>query len=98
MRHLLRNLWINRPSAKRRRQREWCATLHAAGLTVRDVERLAEYNAQAAGGLLHPEDYVTWMADLQARYNRAVTNTSYSAWMADLQARYNRAVTRRAEL
>lgn len=70
--HALSQMWTNRPSARRRRQQEWAAALHDAGLTLRDVERLAEYNAQVSGGILHSESYTAWMADLQARYNRAV--------------------------
>lgn len=71
----LHNLWINRPAARRRRQRQWVTALHAENLTMRDVERLAEYNAQVSGGLLHSENYMAWMADLQERYDRAISST-----------------------
>jgi hypothetical protein len=57
--------------ATRRFRRAWVAALHAEGMTVIDVKRLARYNTRVSQGILHSAGWMTQMADLQARYNRA---------------------------
>ena len=71
-RRILHGLWVNRPAARRRQRRAWVAALHAEGLTLNDVDRLARYNIQVGQGIQHTANWSSWMTDLQERYNRAI--------------------------
>ena len=42
------------------------------GLTTNELDRLAQFNAEVARGLVHTEAYATKMSKLQARFDTAI--------------------------